>query len=119
MKDFLSNMFFCANQIKLWHLQTKGYAMHIALGGLYDFVTDFTDKFAETYMMNGPRLVAPLNTGKFEEYKDSAQVIKYIEKVDSYLNSLYKELEGRRDLVNMLDDLKGSLNKTKYLLTLS
>lgn len=119
MKEFLANMFFCANQVKLWHLQTTSYAAHQALGGLYDFTTDFTDKFAETYMMSGPKFKAPVITKKFEEFSNNQQVIKYIEAVDGYVNTLKKELVGRTDLLNMLDELKAELNKTKYLLTLS
>jgi hypothetical protein len=119
MKEFLANMFFCSNQIKLWHLQTTSYAAHQALGELYDFSTDFTDGFAETYMMSGPKLKAPVITKKFEDFADNQQVIKYIDMVDGYVGVLKKELVGRTDLVNMLDEFRAKLNKTKYLLTLS
>ena len=119
MKEFLSKMFFCANQIKVWHLQTKGYAMHLALGSFYDTVTDFTDDFAEKHMMNGPKISAPKIDSKYEDYKDVSQIFKYLDGVDSYISQLRKELDGRTDLVNMLDDLRASVNKTRYLLTLS
>lgn len=119
MKDFLANMFFCADQIKVWHLQTKGYAMHLALGSFYDTITDFTDDFAEKFMQGGPRLKAPVITEKFSDYTDVAQVTKYLDKVDAYVGKLRTELAGRTDLVNQLDDLRSAINKTKYLLTLS
>jgi DNA-binding ferritin-like protein len=119
MKDFLANMFFCADQIKVWHLQTKGYAMHLALGSFYDTITDFTDDFAEKFMQGGPRLKSPVITEKFSDFTDVGQVTKYLDKVDAYVGKLRTELEGRTDLVNMLDDLRASINKTKYLLTLS
>jgi len=119
MNEFLSKFFFWSNQVKVYHLQTKSYAGHIALGGLYDTLTEFTDDFAEKFMSNGEVLAAPANLKKIMNYKDVGQVYATIDEIDQYISSLRTELVEATDLVNMLDDLRGSINKTRYLLTLS
>lgn len=119
MNEFLSKFFYWSNQVKIYHLQTKVYAMHIALGGLYDTLTEFTDDFSEKYMSNGEVLAAPTNIKDLVDYKDASQVFATIDDIDQYISSLRTELADATDLVNMLDDLRGHINKTRYLLTLS
>lgn len=119
MNEFLSKFFYWSNQVKIYHLQTKVYAMHVALGSFYDTLTDFTDDFSEKYMSNGDVLAAPTNTKRLMDYNDANQVFATIDEIDQYISSLRTELADATDLVNMLDDLRGHLNKTRYLLTLS
>jgi hypothetical protein len=119
MNEFLSKFFYWSNQVKMYHLQTKVYPMHVALGSLYEALTEFTDDFSEKYMSNGEVLSAPMNIKKLADYRDLSQVYATVDEIDQYISVLRTELVDATDLVNMLDDLRGHLNKVRYLLTLS
>jgi DNA-binding ferritin-like protein len=116
-------LFHTADQTHLWHLQTKSYALHVALGGYYDAARDAADDIAEKYMgLMGKRLSAK---GKLPltDFKDVAQVKAHLDSVALFLVDLNKEVmsndKNATHIVNAIDAFRETVDKTKYLLTLS
>ncbi len=104
-------------QLHLLHWQTKSYAEHQALGGLYDYVHDFKDGVVEKLMgYTGKR------PGVFKidalTAADSAAVVTELMTFASNLKK-YAEANSFHDISNLADSLSGEAAKTKYLLTLS
>ena len=104
-------------QLHLLHWQTKSYAEHQALGGLYDYVHDFKDGVVEKIMgYTGKR------PGVFKiealSAADSTAVVTALMDFASNLKK-YGEANGFHDISNLADSLSGEAAKTKYLLTLS
>ena len=104
-------------QLHLTHWQTKSYAEHQALGGLYDYVHDFKDGVIEKLMgYTGKRPAAykiePLTNCTGNEC---------VSNLLSFASSLksYAEANSYHDIANLADALSGEAAKTKYLLTLS
>ena len=104
-------------QLHLLHWQTKSYAEHQALGGLYDYVHDFKDGLIEKIMgytgqRPGVYKIEPLTDCKAE---------KCVSDIMSFASSLktYGERNAYHDVCNLADALSGEAAKTKYLLTLS
>lgn len=119
---FLDMMFYSADQTHLWHLQTKSYAVHMALGPYYDAIRIGLDDVAEKCMgFKGIRLIAK---GKIAlvEFKDVAQINKHLDIVETYLSDLNNEImtsnKKATHLVNAVDVIRECVSKTKYLLTL-
>lgn len=104
-------------QLHLLHWQTKSYAEHQALGGLYDYVHDFKDGVVEKLMgytgkRPTPYKIEPLTNCTGDEC---------VSNLLSFASSLksYAETNNFHDIANLADALSGEAAKTKYLLTLS
>jgi hypothetical protein len=104
-------------QLHLLHWQTKSYAEHQALGGLYDYVHDFKDGVIEKLMgYTGKRP----GVYKIEALSgaDSNSVVTALMDFSSNLKS-YAESNSYHDIANLADALSGEAAKARYLLTLS
>ena len=113
--DLIQFLLEAANQVRVLHWGTSSYAEHVALGGLYDAISDATDKIAEALMgAQGKRL----------QLKGTLELVDYAEGMPaSYVAGIGQALESITDLptdiLNTRDDLLGAVHKTSYLLTLS
>ena len=113
--DLIQFLLEAANQLRVLHWGTASYSEHVALGDLYEAISDATDKIAEALMgAQGKRL----------QLKGTLELVDYAEGMPaSYVTGLGKALESiaglPTDILNMRDDLLGAVHKTSYLLTLS
>ena len=108
-------------QFRMLHWQTKSYAKHNAYGGIYESLDGVIDEFIETYMgkygivtfENGEGTIVLKNT-------ESLDLNSFIKENISWLKGLTQKLnpENDSDLLNIRDEVMGSLNKLRYLLTL-
>jgi DNA-binding ferritin-like protein len=104
-------------QLHLLHWQTKSYAEHQALGGLYDYVHDFKDGVVEKLMGYTGKRPAPYKIEALSS-AESTSVVTALMDFASNLKS-YAETNNFHDIANLADALSGEAAKTKYLLTLS
>ena len=105
-------------QLHLIHWQTKSYAEHVALGGLYDYVHDIKDEIVEKimgYTGKTPRAF------KIEPLSDNADCKGVVSNLISFAKQLeeYAEANNMPDIENISQSLSGEAAKTKFLLTLS
>lgn len=109
------------SQLRVFHWQTKSYAEHQALGGLYEALDGQIDEFVETF---SGRYGVPAAKDSYRltlvNYKDNAAVVEALDQAISYMTkevpSLLKPEDT--DLLNIRDEMIGAINKTKYLLRL-
>ena len=104
-------------QLHLVHWQTTGYASHMAIGSLYEYIHDFTDSCIEKLMGYAGRRI---NVFKL----DPISVVPpegVIDDLMSFASDLkaFGDRNGYHDIGNLADSLSGEASKTKYLLTLS
>lgn len=108
------------NQYKILHWQTISFSQHKSFDEIVSNISNHTDEFIETYMGKYGRVIA---AGTFNitlaNYKDA----DFVKLTDSYINfmiSLSGMLDASKDsdLLNIRDEVLGSLNQLKYLLTL-
>jgi hypothetical protein len=104
-------------QLHLLHWQTKSYAEHQALGGLYDYVHDFKDGVVEKLMGYTGKRPTPYKIEPLINCTGDECVSNLL----SFASSLksYAETNNFHDIANLADALSGEAAKTKYLLTLS
>lgn len=119
--QFVDMMMFTADQIHLWHLQTKGYAQHLALGAYYDGIRDSVDSIAEKCMgYKGNRLSAK-GGWKLVDFTGNSQITNHLVGVENYINDLYDEIAKDKKathLLNEIDNVKALISQTKFMLTL-
>jgi len=117
LETIAGKLIYFHEQLHLLHWQTKSYAEHQALGGLYDYVHDFKDGVIEKLMgYTGKRP----GVYKIEALSgaDSNSVVTALMDFSSNLKR-YAESNSYHDIANLADALSGEAAKTKYLLTLS
>ena len=108
-------------QLRVLHWQTKSYAEHQALGGLYGDLDEKIDDFVETF---SGRYGVPAAKTDYKltvvNYKDNAGVVQILDTAIAYM---MKDVPAMlkpedTDLLNIRDEMVGAMNKTKYLLRL-
>jgi hypothetical protein len=108
------------NQFRFLHWQTFGDAKHRAYGELYDSIGDHIDTFTEAMMGKYGR---PDFESEFViAFQDiqSINIQNFIDGIVEFLVSMTESLDTKydTDLLNIRDEILGSINKLKYLLTL-
>jgi hypothetical protein len=105
-------------QLHLIHWQTKSYAEHQALGGLYDYVHDIKDEIVEKIMGYTGKIPRAF---KVEPLADSIDCRTVVANLISFASQLeeYAEANNMPDIENISQSLSGEAAKTKFLLTLS
>lgn len=109
------------NQIKILHWQTTSYAEHKTLDGIYGDLSDHIDEFVETFMGKYGRVMAQTNFNLTLQNYSALAPMDLMNQMIAYLtNELPTMLDAKKDtdLLNIRDEMLGSANQTKYLLTL-
>jgi len=115
-----AKLFSFHNSAHKLHLDTRSYAEHKALDGLYTALVDFKDEISEKLMgyMGGKRI----KSGKLDPlpvYSETAanslvdEIMTFASKLEAWAGKL-----NYCDLENIAQSLSGEAAKVKYLLTL-
>jgi hypothetical protein len=104
-------------QFKIFHWQTFSFANHNAFGGLYDALSESIDEFVETYQGIYGRFDFGGASFSIANLSDSDFVSILNDNVQTLTQ--YESLFSNTDLLNIRDEILGSINRTKYLLTLN
>lgn len=104
------------DQIHYYHLQTESFAEHTALNNFYETILEIADQFLEAFQgVNGrAQGEVSITLKQYSQEGVISDIKGFIEKV----KGLQQSVQTNTDLVNLLDELLNSANKTIYLLTL-
>jgi hypothetical protein len=107
-------------QYQIFHWQTTSFSQHKSFGKIYESLDENIDTFIETYMGKYGRVIS---ASKFNLEMSNYSDLNFINATDSYIEfliNLTNVLDSNRDtdLLNTRDEILGSLNRLKYLLTL-
>jgi DNA-binding ferritin-like protein len=107
-------------QYQIFHWQTTSFSQHKSFGKIYESLDENIDTFIETYMGKYGRVIA---ASRFNLEMSNYSDLNFITATDSYiefligLNDMLDETRDS-DLLNTRDEILGSLNRLKYLLSL-
>jgi hypothetical protein len=107
-------------QYQIFHWQTTSFSQHKSFGKIYESLDQNIDIFIETYMGKYGRVIS---ASKFNLEMSNYSDLNFASATDSYIEfliNLTNILDTARDtdLLNTRDEILGSLNRLKYLLTL-
>ena len=114
--SLVNKLIYLQMQFKVFHWQTYSFSNHSAFGALYSSLSEKIDQFVETFQGIYGRIdfegevfsLVNLNNVDFGEILGDQ--ISTLKTYESYFNDT--------DLLNIRDEILGSLNQTRYLLTL-
>jgi DNA-binding ferritin-like protein len=129
-QELLSFFFEMLNTIKLYHWNTKSFAEHKATDELHSNLSELIDEFVEVLLGKQVPLSSPPSTSsriKFEKttvniyhFNEKEDFIKKLKSYNRILVGFNEHLgNSDTDLLNIRDELLGSINKTLYLFSLS
>ena len=107
-------------QVKINHWQTRGYARHKAFDQLYEELGDLIDTFVETAMGKYGRFVLEENDKTIHldnlSEIDVKSMMMNVKKALIQFTQEFEEIDT--DLMNIRDEILGTMNQISYLLTL-
>ncbi len=119
INDAVANTLVLAAKAHFWHLTTRSYAAHQALGELYSFLHEVADGLSEPAQGEGLEHSAVALQANFQPYT-AAQVIGELENFCSIsLGKVLMGIQGNTDLqwyANIVQGFQGDLYKTLYKL---
>jgi len=125
VKKPLMNFFFeMLINIKVAHLTTTSFAAHKATDKLYDDINELYDKFLEIYIgIYGRPLITEKQDITYNKMTGTGneRIVSCINHCINFLTNDIMDYISEKDteLLNIRDEMKGALNRTLYLLTLS
>lgn len=102
--------------IKMFHWQTRSYAVHVETGKLFDSIIALTDTFIEQYMgtYGRPRMAASASVPLRNMTKAAL-----VAALKSAMTQLASVVPTDTHLQNLKDEINGELAKALFLLTLN
>ena len=101
--------------IKLHHWRTHDYSVHKATDNLHEALSEQVDSFVEK-LLGSKRTRANLTSLRMNAYNTLPALKRRVEYYKRYLRGLPASLGT--DLLNIRDELLGSLNQFSYMLSL-
>ena len=112
MEKLLSYLMHSRTQTHVFHLQTKSYAEHMALGAYYEGIVALIDGLAETFQgKNG--IIENYDNFKLESYQDKDQRIKYFESLGKMVESIQPKFKDTY-IQNQVDTVSELIYSAKY-----
>ena len=114
MEKLLSYLMHSRTQTHVFHLQTKSYAEHMALGAYYEGIVNLIDGLAETFQgKNG--IIENYDNFKLESYQDKDQLIKYFESLGKMVELIQPKFKDTY-IQNQVDTVSELIYSAKYKL---
>lgn len=122
MKKILIKVLQLQNQMRVLHWQTTSYAEHNAFGGFYDSASAIIDKLVEAIQGKyGRIMLGGIDSVQISDYSN-LKINMFIMDMETFFTTeiflcgLDKIQDG--EIENILQELRGEIQKLKYLLSL-
>jgi hypothetical protein len=119
IQELSNKLFEVRDQIHLWHLQTKSYSEHVALGKYYDELLSLADQFIETFQGRNDYIVGGMSITTID-YAKLGQSQTYLKGILTWIQTDARKITYAldTDLNNILDEMQALTSQTIFLLNL-
>ena len=119
-EEFILKLIQVQTQFKFLHWQTHGDAKHRTYGKIYDKLGELLDEFAEIMMGKYGRVEFNSEFSLMFQDISTLKMQNFLDGITEFLVGMSDQLDSRydTDLLNLRDEMLGTINKSKYLLTL-
>lgn len=112
MDNILSKLMMARDCAHVHHWQVKSLSLHLALGDLYEDLTEFMDELAEMYMGMSGQTVNP-NQNEVNIFSERDPV-EFVRQLHGALIELKATMPQDPALINKYEELQGAVQKLKY-----
>jgi DNA-binding ferritin-like protein len=102
--------------VKLHHWRTHSYSVHKATDNLHEALSEQVDSFVEK-LLGSQNARSNLTNMRMHSYNSLPELKRRVEYYKQYLRGMPASLGT--DLLNIRDELLGSLNQFSYMLSLN
>lgn len=114
MENLLALLLEAQNVAHIHHWRTKSFAMHLALGELYEQLSEFADELAEMYMGDiGNNDIGPVEWESRTGW-DKSSPIGFISQLHEVLEKLKSSIPQKDWLINKYEELQAAVATVKY-----
>jgi DNA-binding ferritin-like protein len=117
MKNLITQLLIARNVAHMWHWKVKSFAQHLALGELYDGLSEMSDALMEMYMgrygTEGPDTHIELSQPNSFSEQDP---VEFVRQLDSFLEGQHDQIVQDKFIVNKFEELQGMVSTIKYKL---
>lgn len=116
--EFVAMLLHAVTATHMLHLLRKGpkaYARHIALGELYDGLSDLTDKLAEAYF-GCYEFITEYPSIKFPSFDTDTDPVGYVKDLYEYAEDKRKAMGDESHIQNIVDEICSLLATAHYKL---
>jgi DNA-binding ferritin-like protein len=114
MEEILSIILHSRTQVHVFHLQTKSFAEHKALGKYYEGIIDIADGLAESWQ-GKYGIISYKPVSGLEQYESKEQVLGYFDKILKIVSEKRKDIKESY-IQNQIDNVEELIYSTKYLI---
>ena len=122
MKKIVLKSLQLQSQMRVLHWQTTSYAEHNAFGGFYDAVDDLIDKLVEAIQGKyGRIMLGGIDSIAISDYGNLKTNVFLLDIESFYSSEIFNcGIDKNKDaeIDNILQEIRGEIDKLKYLLTL-
>lgn len=112
MANLMGNLLKAQSVARMWHWKVKSFALHMALGELYEGLSDMMDQLMEMYMGRyGTEAHIPMSDPNAFSEQDP---LEFIRQLDDFLASQESRIPQDGFLVNKYQELQGMVSTVKY-----
>jgi DNA-binding ferritin-like protein len=112
MNNILRNLLMAQRCAQVHHWQVKSLSLHLALGELYELLTDFADELAEFYMGMTGETVNPEQSDP--NHFSQQNPLEFIRQLHDVLSDLKSSVPNEGLLISKYEELQGEVAKIKY-----
>lgn len=112
MENLIRVLLMAQRTAHMWHWKVKSFSQHMALGELYEALTDFADELMEMYMgkYGADGHIELSDPSMFSEQDP----IEFIRQLNTVLDELATSFPQDGFLVNKYQELQGIASQIKY-----
>lgn len=114
LEELVSQLLHSRTQTHIYHLQTKSFAEHMALGGYYDEIVDLIDGLVESYQGKYD-IIKSYKNYNLDSYSNASQLITYFKALSKKIEDVYGKVKDTY-IQNQLDTINELINSTLYKL---
>ncbi len=114
LEELISQLLHSRTQTHIYHLQTKSFAEHMALGSYYDGVVGLIDGLAESYQGKYD-IIKSYKNYSLDNYSSNSQLITYFKALSKKIEDVHAKVKDTY-IQNQLDTINELINSTVYKL---
>jgi DNA-binding ferritin-like protein len=116
MNSFINETLWMVNQYHIWHLQTKDYSEHMAIGEFYDKLEDLLDSLAENFI--GAKGEFKVDAIKPYSNYSKSTVVTALQNYGELVSDVASKVQDKNSSKVIMDEIESLVASTLYKLGL-